>query len=72
MREPSKQAANEPSPEWNISKISVGGGLAGLIVTVGLLTIFVVGAESARWFLAVSVLAGLVVALILRRTARDR
>jgi cytosine/uracil/thiamine/allantoin permease len=62
---------DEPHPDINISKISFGG-VAGLIFTLVMVMIFLVGLEEARWFLAVSIPLGLVVALILRWTARDR
>jgi hypothetical protein len=61
---------DEASPEENISKISVGGA-AGLIFALGMLGILLVGVPPTRWFLAASVPLGVVVALILRWTARD-
>ena len=65
------QPADE-SPEPNISRISLGGGVAGLIVTVAVLGIFLVGLPPTRWFLGVSLVAGVAVALLLKFTARDR
>ncbi len=58
--------------EINLSKMSVGGGVAGLIVTVSIVGIALLGLPPTRWFLGVSLLTGVVVALILRWTARDR
>jgi hypothetical protein len=53
-------------PEINISKFTVGGGVAGLIVVVSILGIALLGLPPARWFLAGSVLVGAIVALVLR------
>jgi hypothetical protein len=74
MRERLKrpQTDDEASPDQNLSKISVSGNTAGLIVTLGMLAILLVGLPPTRWFLAASVPLGVVVALILRWTARDR
>jgi hypothetical protein len=63
---------DDPSPEENLSKISVPGNAAGLILTLGMVAILLAGVPPTRWFLAVSVPLGVVVALILRWTARDR
>ena len=56
----------------HVSKISVGGGAAGLIFTLGMVVILLVGLPPTRWFLAASLALGVAVALILRWTARDR
>ena len=56
----------------NISSISVKGNAAGLIVTLVILGIGIIGLPAARWFLAAAVPAGIVFALILKLTARDR
>ena len=66
------QAIDDRRPEINISKFSVGGGVAGLIVVVSIIGIGLLGLPPTRWFLGVSLVSGLVVALILRWTARDR
>ena len=66
------QADDEAIPDANVSKISVGGGAAGLIFTLGMVVILLVGLPPTRWFLAASLALGVVVALILRWTARDR
>ena len=66
------QADDEAIPDANVSRISVGGGAAGLIFTLGMVAILLVGLPPTRWFLAASVPLGVVVALILRWTARDR
>ena len=61
----------QPRADINISKFSVGGGIAGLIVVAAILGIGLMGLPPARWFLGISVLTGLIVAMILRWTARD-
>ena len=63
--------SDDPRPDINISKISFGG-VRGLIFTLVMVTIFLVGLVEARWFLMVSVPPGLIVAWILHWTARDR
>jgi hypothetical protein len=62
----------EPSGNGNRSKFTIPGTGAGLLCTLLLSGIFLVGLPEARWFLAISVPLGLITALILRRTARDR
>ena len=56
----------EPSPTPNISSISVSGP-AGLIATVAILAIALIGIPAARWFALGSVVLGLIFALLLRR-----
>lgn len=63
--------AKDPSPDINFSKVSVSGA-AGLLVTLVILGIGLVGLPEARWFLVGSVPLGLIVAVILHYTARDR
>jgi len=58
----------EPSGNGNRSNFTVPGNVAGLISTAILAGVFLVGLPVARWFLAVSVPAGLVVAWVLRRS----
>jgi hypothetical protein len=43
----------------------------GLVLTVALVVIMLVALPQARWFLAVSVVLGVLVAIILRLTSRD-
>jgi hypothetical protein len=64
--------AEDNGPSWgpNMSKISFGGA-GGLIFTIGSLAVFFIGLPEIRWFLAASLPVGLIVALILRLTARD-
>ena len=65
-------SAEQVRPQSNISKISIGGDVGGLIVSAGLVVILLIGVPPIRWFLVVSLLLGVVVALVLRLTARDR
>lgn len=58
-------------PGISLHKIPVKAGAMGLVFTLGIVAIALTLPE-ARWFLAVSLPAGLLVAVILRRTARDR
>jgi len=64
-----RTAANTDS---NISKISVSGDVAGLIVTLVIVAIGWVGLPEVRWFLAAAIPFDLVIAVMLRLTARDR
>ena len=62
----------EPSGNGNRSRFTIPGNFAGLLCTIVLAGIFLVGLPEARWFLAISVPLGLVAAFILRTTSRDR
>lgn len=53
-------------PEINVSKIPVGGGVAGLMIAVTVIVIALIGIPATRWFLAGSALLGIMIALILR------
>lgn len=57
-------------PGITMHKIPVKGW-AGLLFTVGVVIIALVSLPQARWFLAVSVPTGVVIAVILRLTSRD-
>jgi hypothetical protein len=54
-----------PSPQINISKIVVGGGIAGAIFAVGSMLIFLIGIPALRYFLAAAVVVGCGVALVI-------
>ena len=54
-----------PSPQINVSKIVVGGGIAGTIFTVGSMLIFLIGIPALRYFLPAAILLGCGVALII-------
>ncbi len=59
-------------PEINISKIPVGGGVAGLMIALTVIVIALIGIPATRLFLLASVVLGVIVALALRWTARRR
>jgi hypothetical protein len=72
MRRRRPQDQNDPSPDINFSRVSVSGTVAGLLVTLVILGIGLAGLPPTRWFLVGSIPLGLIVALILIFTARDR
>jgi len=54
-----------PSPQINIAKIPVGGGIAGAIFAVGSMVIFLIGIPVVRIIFPAAIVLGSVVALIL-------
>ena len=54
-----------PSPQINVSKIVVGGGIAGAIFTIGSMVIFLVGIPLIRYVFPAAIVLGCAVALIL-------
>jgi hypothetical protein len=66
------QIADDAHPCPNISKTPVGGNVAGLMITVCIVVIALVGIPASRWFLGASLALGAVVALVLRLTASHR
>jgi len=60
----------EIHPGIRIDKISVEGG-AGLLFTIGILALFLVGLPATRWFLALSLTLGGIIGAVLRLTSRD-
>jgi hypothetical protein len=66
-------AADDADAGINISKISVGGSVAGLMIAVSIVIIALIGLRPMRWlFLGASLALGVVMALIRRWMARDR
>jgi len=59
-------------PQINISKIPVGGGVAGLMIALIVIVIALIGIPATRLFLFGSAVLGVIVALILRWTAHPR
>ncbi len=57
-------------PGITMHKIPIKGP-AGLIFTIGMLVIFLIRLPEARWFLALSLPVGVIIAIILRLTSRD-
>lgn len=53
-------------PGINISKIPVGGGVAGVLIAASIIILGVIGLPIARWFLIGSLGLGAVMALLLR------
>ena len=58
--------------EINISKIPVGGGIAGLMTALIVIVIALIGIPATRLFLLGSAILGAIIALILRWTASPR
>ncbi len=57
-------------PGITMHKIPIKGA-AGLIFTIGMLIIFLMRLPEARWFLALSLPVGVIIAIVLRLTSRD-
>jgi len=53
------------SPQINLAKIPVGGGIAGAIFAVGSTLIFLIGIPALRYFLPAAIVLGCGVALII-------
>ena len=53
------------SPQINMSKIAVGGGIAGAIFVAGSMLIFLVGIPVIRYIFPVAIVLGCGVALVL-------
>jgi len=58
-------------PQINISKIAVGGGIAGAIFAIGSMLIFLTGLPTLRYFFAAAIVFGCAVALLLRLFRRE-
>ena len=54
-----------PRPQINVSKIPVGGGIAGAIFTFGSVLVFLLGIPALRYFLPAAIVLGCGVALII-------
>ncbi len=53
------------SPQINMSKIAVGGGIAGAIFAIGSMLIFLVGIPVLRYIFPAAIVLGCGVALVL-------
>jgi hypothetical protein len=53
------------SPQINMSKLAVGGGIAGAIFVIGSMLIFLIGIPAIRYIFPAAVVLGCGVALIL-------
>ncbi len=60
----------EIHPGIRIDKIPVQGPF-GLVFTVGMMAIFLIGLPEVRWFFLYSLPVGVIVGVILRLTARE-
>ena len=65
-----QQKDDTPRPEINISKIKAGGGIAGLIFTVGSMLIFLLGIPGLWYFFAFAIALGVGIAVVLRLANR--
>ena len=54
-----------PNPQINVSKIPVGGGIAGAFVVVASMAIFLIGLPVLRYMFPAAVVLGCAVALAL-------
>jgi len=55
-----------PRPQINVSKIVVGGGIAGAIFAIGSMLIFLIGIPAIRYVFPAAIVLGCGVALALR------
>ena len=59
---------NEPKPQevmWNISRVRVGGDVAGAIAVIGSVVVIIAGIPPLKWFLAGALACGAVCAFAL-------
>jgi sugar phosphate permease len=54
------------SPQINVSKLAVGGGIIGLIFAVGSMAIFFIGIPLLRYMFPAAAVLGCAIALVLR------
>jgi hypothetical protein len=57
---------NNPQPLINMSNIQVGGGIIGLVFSIGTILIFLTGIPSLRWFPVGAVAMGSVISFGLK------
>lgn len=73
QRDAEKSLPNGDSyPEINMSRIRVGGGIAGLIFAAGTVYIFVVGVPAIRGFFIWSLIAGALISICLHLVHKCR
>lgn len=60
----------KPSPEINMSQIRFGGGIAGLIFTLGSMAIFLLGVPGLWYFFALALTLGVGFAVLLHFARR--
>jgi hypothetical protein len=54
------------SPQINASKLRIGGGIAGVLFTIGSMLIFLIGIPILRYLFPAAILLGCVAALVFR------
>jgi hypothetical protein len=59
------QKDGPPNPQINVSKIAVGGGVAGAVFTAGSMLIFLLGIPLLRFVFPAAIILGSAVALVL-------
>jgi hypothetical protein len=59
-------AEDTPRPQIDASKLRIGGGIAGIVVTLGSMLIFLIGIPMLRYIFPVAILLGCGVAVFLR------
>lgn len=60
-----------PKPQINVSKIVVGGGIAGAVFTLGSMLIFLLGIPLLRYVFPAAIVLGCAVALILHFVKKE-
>jgi hypothetical protein len=60
-----------PKPQINVSKIVVGGGIAGAVFTAGSMLIFLLGIPLLRYVFPAAIVLGCAVALILHFVRKE-
>lgn len=56
---------DRPGPQINVSKLPVGGGIAGAIFTLSSMLIFLIGIPALQYFLPAAIVLGCGVALVI-------
>ena len=59
------QDAPQASPQINLAKIPVGGGIAGAIFAIGSMLIFLLGIPTIRYIFPAAIVLGCGVALVI-------
>ncbi len=62
---PTQKGESYPQTAINVSNIQVGGGIVGLVFSIGTVSIFLAGIPSLRWFPVGAVAMGSIVSVAL-------
>lgn len=65
LRQEGNMQEHTPSPQINISKVVVGGGIAGAIFAIGSMLIFLIGIPMLRYIFPAALILGCGVGLVL-------